>query len=80
MNRQCGYEKLLGMVFGGVGGGGTSPPDIFWAKSAIFRYFFPVGLTSVQNFIGLGVTTTELQAPKVGNFGLFSAWLDLKIF
>ena len=29
----------MGMVFEGVGGGETLPPDIFWPKSAIFGLF-----------------------------------------
>ena len=39
MNRQCGYEKLLGMVILEIGAGGTPPPEIFLTKNAIFDHF-----------------------------------------
>ena len=39
VNRQCGYEKLLGVVILWVGVGGTPPPEIFLTKNVIFHIF-----------------------------------------
>ena len=80
MNRQCGYEKLLGVVILGVGAGGTPPPEIFLTKNVIFPIISPK-----FEFIGpeklLGVDTPTLGAPSPLKkiFGLLDL-VELSVF
>ena len=65
------YEKLLGMVFLGVGGGGTPPPALFCQKVpffAIFRIYHQNLRSQDQKKLGVGTRSLRGSFPPLKFF------------